>query len=51
MELIEQFSDIIKSAPAYGWCGIVVTFHDGRATKIEKNIGISIKPESREDGI
>jgi hypothetical protein len=45
--LMPYFIDIVKRAPSYGWCGLTVTFHDGKATKIEKNMGITIKPESQ----
>jgi hypothetical protein len=44
--LISHFVNIIRDAPAYGWCGIDLTFHDGRVVKVEKRIGISIKEEA-----
>jgi hypothetical protein len=43
-EILAHFAEILETAPAYGWCGLVVTFHDGRVAKIEKNVGISLKP-------
>jgi hypothetical protein len=45
-EISLYFNEILKSAPSYGWCGMNVTFHDGRPVKIEKNVCISIKPEA-----
>ncbi|MDR2004378.1 MAG: hypothetical protein LBQ74_15220 [Prevotella sp.] len=44
--LAPYFTDLVEAAPSYGWCGIIITFHDGKPVKIEKNVGISIKPES-----
>jgi hypothetical protein len=49
--LLPHFLEIIQSAPAYGFCGITITFHDGRPVKVEKNVGISIKPDGQDNGI
>jgi hypothetical protein len=47
-ELMDYFTEVLSKAPKYGWCGLSITFHDGRPVKVEKNIGISIKSNSGE---
>jgi hypothetical protein len=44
--LVSYFVDIIREAPAYGWCGIDLTFHGGKVVKVEKRVGISVKGET-----
>jgi hypothetical protein len=44
-KVIPQFTKLIDTAPQYGYCQITVTFHAGKAVRVDKSISVSIKPD------
>jgi hypothetical protein len=48
-KVLPYLVELLKSAPKYGYCGIEISFHDGRLVKIEKRCGVTLKTEPSQD--
>jgi predicted DNA-binding transcriptional regulator AlpA len=46
-DVMAYFKRIMKDAPAYGRCTLVITFHDKKVVEIEKNMKTSFEHESQ----
>jgi hypothetical protein len=46
--ILPYLTKLVEEAPVYGNCGLTFHLHSGRVSRIETNIGISLKPEFQE---